>query len=134
VNAGCLDDSVFGDTGHECGDLAGNAVSGAKAGTAKSDLCLAAIDCVLNPANLCAASDVNVCYCGSLGAGNACATAATGADGACFEEEVDGLEHAATDSPSAVLPDYTDLTRGAGLANQLFVCAKSNGCDSLCAQ
>ena len=135
VQAGCVDDVTFNDVGHECGDVAGVAARGAKTGTSRSALCLDTLDCILNPAKVCASTDVNICYCGSLGAGNGCATGTTpDTTAACFQQEVDGLEHLATDAPSAVLPDYTDLARGAGMANQLFVCAKSNGCDALCAQ
>ena len=134
VNGGCLDDTKFGDTGHECGDVTGNAAKGAKTGTARSSLCLDTLDCILAPATKCASDDVNICYCGTLGAGNGCATAASGANGSCLQKEVDGLEHLASDAPSAVLPDYTTLSLGSGVANQLFVCAKSNGCDTLCSQ
>ncbi len=134
IAGGCLDDAFFGDTGHECGDVAGVAAKGAKAGTSRTNLCLDTLDCILSPTIMCAADDVNICYCGSLGAVNGCATATSGADGKCFHQEVDGLEHLATDAPSAVLPDYTTLSFGAGTANQLFVCGKSNGCDTLCAQ
>lgn len=134
VSSGCLDDALFNDTGHECGDVTGVAAHGAKTGTARASLCLDTLDCILNPVNLCAADDVNLCYCGSLGAGNGCATATSGANGKCFQQEVDGLEHLAGDAPSAVLPDYNALSLGAGMANQLFVCAKSNSCDELCAK
>ena len=134
LNAGCIDDAFFGDTGHECGDVSGNATAGAKSGSSRTSLCLATLDCIMTPAIECASDDVNICYCGTLGSGNGCATAASGANGKCFQAEVDGLEHLATDAPSAVLPDYTDLRRGAGMANQLFVCAKANQCDTLCAQ
>ena len=134
INGGCLDDAKFGDTNHECGDVAGNAAKGAKAGTPRASLCLDTLDCILTPATKCASDDVNICYCGSLGAGNGCATATSGANGACLQKEVDGLEHPASDAPSAVLPDYTTLSLGAGVANQLFVCAKSNGCDTVCSQ
>ena len=134
VSSGCLDDALFNDTGHECGDVTGVAAHGAKTGTSRASLCLDTLDCILSPVNLCAADDVNLCYCGSLGAGNGCATATSGANGKCFQQEVDGLEHLAGDAPSAVLPDYNALSLGAGMANQLFVCAKSNACDELCAK
>jgi hypothetical protein len=134
VSSGCLDDALFNDTGHECGDVTGVAAHGAKTGTSRASLCLDTLDCILDPVNLCAADDVNLCYCGSLGPGNGCATATSGANGKCFQQEVDGLEHLASDAPSAVLPDYNALSLGAGMANQLFVCAKSNACDELCAK
>ena len=135
ANAGCLDDDLFGDTGHECADVAGNATAGAATGTSRNQLCLATLDCIMNPANVCASTDVTICYCGSLGAGNGCATAPAGApNGKCLTQELNGLEHTVDQAPSLVLPDYTALNKGAGMANQLFNCAKSNGCDALCSQ
>src|SRR5262249_14115969 len=78
ANCGCLDDVILGDTGHECGDVTGNAVKGGKTGTARSQLCLDTLDCIMKgtatkpvPPNMsCASTDVTICYCGSLGGGN----------------------------------------------------------------
>ena len=55
-------------------------------------------------------------------------------NGKCLTQELNGLEHTVDQPPSVVLPDYTGLNRGAGMANQLFNCAKSNGCDMFCSQ
>src|SRR5262249_4996324 len=125
----------FSDSGHECGDVPGTAVRGAGAGVSRSQLCLDTLDCIMDPSKLCASSDVSICYCGTLGAGNACFAAPAGApDGACLTQELNGLEHLASDAPAGVLADFTTLTLGAGMANQLFNCAKSNGCDALCSR
>src|SRR6185436_2226080 len=111
------DDALFGDTGHECGDVAGNAVRGGATGVSRTQLCLDTLDCILVPPS-CASTDVAVCYCGSLGAGNACSTAAAGApDGKCLTQELNGLEHLVTEAPSVVLPDFTSQGLGAGIAN-----------------
>jgi hypothetical protein len=135
VNAGCLDDALLGDTGHECGDVTGNALAGSATGTSRTQLCLDTLDCIIDPAKLCASTDVAICYCGTLGAGNGCATAPAGApNGLCLTQELNGLERLTSDPPSVVLPDFTSLTLGAGMANQLFNCAKANACDALCAR
>jgi hypothetical protein len=130
VNAGCLNDAKFSDRGHECSDVDGVAMRGAKKGTRRSDLCLATLDCILSKG--CAKVDVALCYCGALGAGNGCTTAKSGAKGACLEPELDGLEHPGKDPPSAVVVDYFNRLLGAGMANQVFTCARDNGCQAAC--
>jgi hypothetical protein len=122
VQSGCLDDTQFGDHGHECDDLTGTFDQGPKAGTLASSLCLDALRCVL--ATSCSSSDISISYCGPNNAGNACQTAAS-PDGACYGPEIDGL--GVTDN-ATVLKDYTDTNRPAGMANQIFSCAESNGC------
>jgi hypothetical protein len=128
VNVGCLNDVTFNDTGHECGDVSGTASAGAQAGAARSDLCLATIDCIL--ASSCASNDATPCYCGSLGAGNACTTSTNraAANGACVSTELAALEHASTAPPSTVMPDYFNQNLGGGKANEIFACAGVNGC------
>jgi hypothetical protein len=130
VNAACLNDDTFGDVGHECGDVTGTAAKGASTGALRSDLCLQTIQCILNTS--CASQDPSICYCGSLGAGDACTTSANPAasNGPCSSLEVNTLEHLSTDPPSAVIPDFYNLNLGGGRANQIFACA--SGTISIC--
>jgi hypothetical protein len=128
VNTGCLNDDVFpGDTSHECSDVIGSAVKGPSTGSLRSDLCLQTISCVLSTS--CASQDVSICYCGQLGAGNACSTSSvpSAANGLCASTEISSLEHLATDAPSAVVPDFFNQNLGGGKANQIFACAASGG-------
>jgi hypothetical protein len=127
IENGCLDDVRLGDTGHECGDVVGTAKKGAKLGVPRSALCLTALECTLS--SNCAAEDVALCYCGSLGPAIACSTGNSGADGFCVPQEVDGLEHVSTDPPHVIMTNYFNLNLGAGMANQIFACARSGHCD-----
>jgi hypothetical protein len=122
VNAGCIDDTLFGDTHHECGDLTGAFNAGPRAGAPSADLCLATVDCVL--ASSCQSGDIADCYCGIGASGSQCQTLATPA-GPCVGAETDGL---GLTSNTQVLQSLTDTTRPSGMANQLFACAQSNGC------
>jgi hypothetical protein len=124
LNAGCLDDTQFGDTNHECGDLTGKFDAGAQAGQPDSTLCMNAVSCVLQTS--CSSSDISICYCGPTNAGNACQTAAN-PNGACYTQEINGL---GVSDNATVLKDYTDTTRPAGMANQIFSCAESNSCSA----
>jgi hypothetical protein len=123
VQAGCVDDTQFGDTGHECGDLSATFDAGAQSGTPDTTLCLGTIDCILQSS--CATSDVASCYCGPANTGSACVTAT--ANGACVQPEVDGLGFPAGDNAD-VLKNFTDTTKPSGMANQIFLCAATNGC------
>ncbi|HEY2512381.1 MAG TPA: hypothetical protein VGI39_16045 [Polyangiaceae bacterium] len=118
VQSGCLDDTEFNDKQHECGDLSGSFGSAGPAGS----LCVTTLQCVL--ATSCSATDISLCFCGADNPGNACQTAAK-PDGACRAQEVAGL--GVSDNPT-VLKDYTDTTRPAGMANQIFACAEVNTC------
>jgi hypothetical protein len=130
ANAGCLNTAKFDDTGHECSDALGVAARGAKVGAKRSDLCLSTLECILSKG--CASEDVALCYCGSLGAGNGCTTAMSGAKGVCLQKEVDGLEHMAAEPPKVVVPDYFNRLLGAGMANEIFSCSRYNGCGEVC--
>jgi hypothetical protein len=121
LNAGCIDDTTFADTGHECDDLTGTFNAGPQAGTASSTLCLATVSCIF--ATSCSSSSVSTCYCGSS-AGSACVNAPT-PDGACRTQEVNGL---GLSTNQTILQNFTDTTRPSGMANQLFQCAVSNHC------
>jgi hypothetical protein len=119
LNAGCIDDTTFSDTGHECEDLAGTFGPNGKAASA---LCAATIQCVFTTS--CQANDVGDCFCGIGVSSATCQTSAT-PTGPCYAQEVEGLGFSDT---THVLQDYTDTSRPAGMANQLFGCAKSNNC------
>jgi hypothetical protein len=123
LNAGCIDDSVFGDQGNECGDLAGTFNAGAQAGTASSALCLDTLACVLSTG--CASSAASTCFCGSS-EGSACLSVPM-PDGACYTQEVNGLGLSANE---AILESFTNVTLPSGVANQLAQCALSNQCNS----
>jgi hypothetical protein len=135
VNAGCLNDTVMPlDSMHECEDVPGAAAKGAKSGQLRSSLCLETIQCILQ--TKCASMDTAVCYCGSLGAGNACiaGTVPSSADGSCLQAELDGLEHVSTDTPMTVIGDFYNGLLGGGKANQIFNCAAGNGGCPACLQ
>ncbi len=121
LGAGCIDDTVFGDKGNECDDLAGTFGAGPSAGTASSALCIDTVGCVLGTS--CASSGVAGCFCGSF-SGSDCLTAPT-PNGACYAQEIDGL---GLSSNQAVLEGFTNTTLPSGMANQLFQCALSNQC------
>jgi len=116
--AGCLDDSQFGDTGHECEDVAGAPGAGE---------CEATIACILQSS--CAADSVSTCYCGSAPVSGTCAAvgSSNAANGACKAVEATGLGLAATDGLD-VLKSFTSTTLPAGVANNIFQCAQSNSC------
>jgi hypothetical protein len=117
-NNSCLNDTQFNDTNHECDDLTGTF------GTAGSSsaACAATLSCIVSTG--CANNDVQDCFCGADNPGNSCQTAAN-PDGACKTQEIAGL--GVSDGPT-VLKDLTDTTRPAGMANQIFSCAKTNSC------
>jgi hypothetical protein len=122
-NNGCLDDTVFGDSGHECGDLAGTL-----GGSSDTSLCLATVSCIL--ANACVNSaGVSTCYCGVANEGSACAAAGGAVNGACLTQEVNGLGFVASDNTD-ILKQFTNTTLPAGLGNQIFQCAVSNTCST----
>ena len=122
VGGGCLDDQMFNDMGHECEDVTGVAAKGAQTGVSRTSLCLQDLTCILK-AN-CASSDVVLCYCGSLGGGNACSTSMMvgAANGACVQQETDATEHTSMEPPSKIVPDLFNQVLGGGKANQIFSC------------
>jgi hypothetical protein len=122
-NAGCIDDTAFGDKGNECGDLAGTFGAGPQAGTASSALCLDTLSCILSTG--CASTAASTCFCGSF-AGSACLNAPA-PDGACNAQEVNGL---GLSTNEAILESFTNVTLPSGMANQLAQCALSNQCNA----
>ena len=117
--AGCLDDTAFGDNGKECEAFAG--------GAADQSLCANVISCVLGAS--CAASSINVCYCGSAGLSTTChGNPAPGPiDGKCATElsTANGIAIAdGTDNQAAL----SKSAKPGGRAALIFSCALSNGC------
>jgi hypothetical protein len=121
LNAGCIDDTVFGDTGHECEDLSGTFGPNGKT---SSSLCAATVQCVFQTS--CETNDIAECFCGIGVSSAACQTIAT-PTGPCYAQEVEGLGFS---DDTHVLQNYADQSRPAGMANQLFACAKSNNCNA----
>jgi hypothetical protein len=120
-NNGCIDDTVFGDSSHECGDL-----SGTLDGGADPTLCLSTVACILSTSCVNAAG-VSTCYCGVANEGSACASAGGAVNGLCLTQEVNGLGYAASDNTD-ILKNFTNTALPAGMANQIFQCAESNSC------
>lgn len=116
----CLDDSEFGDTGHECGDLSGSANAAA---------CQATIACILQTS--CGTTDVTDCYCGSAPQSGSCASvgSSNAANGACKATEAAGLGFATNDGLD-VLKNLSSTTLPSGVANLVFECAISNSCEA----
>jgi hypothetical protein len=116
--SGCLDDSQFADTGHECEDLTGAGDPAA---------CQATLACIL--ASSCGATALSTCYCGTAPVSGSCAAvgSSNAANGACVNAEAAGLGFAANDGLD-ILKNFTSTTLPAGVANNIFQCATSNGC------
>jgi hypothetical protein len=120
LGGGCLDDTQFADTGHECEDPV-------TTGTAAQ--CEAVISCILGSS--CAASSVGTCYCGTAGISTTCqGNPAPGPiNGACDTQIATGLGFPLTDGTDNT-KNLTDTTRAAGKADQIFQCALSNACSA----
>jgi len=118
LNGGCLDDTVFVDTGKECEDPL-------TAGTTAE--CQAVIACILGAT--CATVAVSGCYCGTAGVSTACqGNPAPGPiNGACASTIAAGLGFPVSDGTD-VTKNLTDVTKAAGRADQIFQCAQSNTC------
>jgi hypothetical protein len=126
---GCIDDTVFPDTDHECGDLSGTFGAGAQSGTADSALCLDTLACILQTSCTAVAgtSEISNCYCGPTHDGTACASAGSAVNGACLTPEVNGLGFDVSDNTD-ILKNFTDTALPTGMANQILQCAISNAC------
>jgi hypothetical protein len=116
-HSSCLDDSVFGDHGHECEDLA----AGAQPDCASTLSCIIGSDC--------AATAVSTCYCGTASVASACqGNPAPGPiNGSCDTEIAKGLGFPVTDGTDNT-KHLTDPTLAAGKADEIFQCALDNGC------
>jgi hypothetical protein len=122
VGASCIDDTKFGDVGHECEDLSGTIDAGARAGTDDRTLCLDALSCMISSSCASMHSGVAPCFCGAP----APSSASCGA-GACRQPIADGFGVPVSD-PGDVLSDFTDRTKPGGMATGLLNCAVNNGC------
>ena len=132
VNSGCIDDAKYGDTNQECGDLSGPVPGGCRVGTSKTEMCIETLDCILAtdcvaPIMPDAAPRDSTCYCGGYPPVTCMSLPATDLNGPCKQVIADGLGYLGGDSKNILL-NYTDTTRGAGMANQIFQCAISNNC------
>jgi hypothetical protein len=110
-NAACIDDTTFGDTGHECED------TGLTTGTAAE--CRSVISCVLGSTPPCAQSNVSTCYCGTS---TTCSSSPSNANGACDTQIAQGLGFAVTDGAN-ISAHLLDQDHAAGRADQIFECA-----------
>jgi hypothetical protein len=119
VNGGCLDDLIYGDSKHECEDLAASA----------QDACFATIKCILGSG--CASPAVSSCYCGTAGVSTDCqgSPAPGPINGMCASQIASGLGFPVTDGTDNT-KHLTDTVLPAGVADQIFQCAASNTCAS----
>jgi hypothetical protein len=129
LGGGCLDDTEFGDTGHECEDT-----TPAFAGGTTTAECQAVISCILGSGvgtTQCASAAVSGCYCGTAGVSTACQgnPAAGPINGACATQISTGLDFGLTDGTDNT-KNLTDTTKAGGRATQIFQCAQSNGCSA----
>jgi hypothetical protein len=123
LHAGCIDDTAAGDTGHECDDFAGATFGG----TSSATLCENTIACILGTG--CASGgSLGTCYCGTAPASACQGNPATGPiNGACASQIAAGLGQPLNDATD-VFQDWTDTTRPAGRALEIFECALTNNC------
>ncbi len=132
VNNGALDDNVYPDVGHECSDVVGNAAAGAQAGVPREELCLSTLSCILGlPETTTCATEgqPTFCYCGA-GVGPAACSALSGTpNGACTQQEADGLELPVAPT-IPVLKAFPNQALGSGQANSIINAAAANGCNT----
>jgi hypothetical protein len=117
ITGGCLDDTLFMDVNHECGDLP----------AAEQANCVSVVNCILGSS--CAKSAVSTCYCGTAGVATACqGNPAPGPiNGACASQIAAGLGFPVTDGTDNT-KQLTNPALAAGMADQIFQCALSNMC------
>jgi hypothetical protein len=119
MNGSCINDTVFGDVGHECEDPLSTF------GTAT--LCEATLGCIFNTA--CASTSVATCYCGTAGVATACqGNPAPGPiNGACASTIAAGLGFATTDGTDNTAK-LENVAYASGRADQIFQCGLANSC------
>jgi hypothetical protein len=122
---GCIDDTQFTDTGHECEDT--NAFT---SGT--SSQCEAVISCILGSgvgSTSCAFGADATCYCGTAPVATNCqGNPAVGPiNGVCDTVIAAGLGFPVTDGTDNTA-NFTNTTLPSGRADQIFQCAHSNSC------
>ena len=128
-NAGCIDDTQFPDTGHECGDLpSGNFTAGNGNVASFTSDCIALLSCITTSGCAQTNGGVDNCYCGAGGGSpSACPSNGAATNGACKTQEVNGFTFMPSDSTN-ILKNFSDKAEPSGVANQIIVCANSNGC------
>lgn len=128
-NNGCIDDTAFGDEGHECGDLpAGNFTAGDGTVGLYSTDCVAVLQCATGTTCANSTSGVENCYCGPGGGSPSnCPNNGPATNGACKTAETNGFLFMPDDSTD-ILKNYSDKAEPSGRANQIFVCARANSC------
>ena len=128
-NSGCIDDTQYPDTGHECEDLpAGSFTSGSGTTASLDALCLATLRCVLGTD--CAATNggLDNCYCGPAGGSpSQCPANGPATNGACKGPETDGFIAMPNDATNT-LKNFADTTEPSGMANQIIICAQASSC------
>ncbi len=124
LNGGCIDDTVFHDTGRECDDFDGTTFQGTSAAT----LCENTIACILGTGCAAGGGSLSACYCGT-GPASACqGNPAPGPiNGVCASQIAASLGLPLNDATD-VFKDFTDTSRPAGRALEIFECALSNDC------
>ncbi len=126
-NNGCIDDTVNGDTGNECGDLSGTFTNGSGSSVDAVSTCLATLQCTLTSECGQTNGGLTNCYCGAGGGTpSACASPSAGpnTNGACKTEDVAGFKDPADDSADIVGKDFTSATQPSGVANQMLACGQ----------
>jgi hypothetical protein len=115
---GCLDDTQFADTNHECEDSL-------VVGTAAQ--CEATLSCILG--SDCSSASISICYCGTAGLLTTCQgnPAAGPINGACASTIAAGLGFPVTDGTDNTA-QLTSTTFASGKADQIFQCALTNNC------
>ena len=121
LGGSCIDDTTFGDSGHECEDPL------ATFGTAAE--CEATLACVFSTD--CAKTAVATCYCGTAGPTTTCqGNPAVGPiNGACDTTIAAGLGFAVTDGTDNTAK-LENVAYASGKADQIFQCAIANSCSS----
>jgi hypothetical protein len=122
VQGGCLDDAVFMDTGHECGDV----------GTpTQQTACLDMMSCLLGTGCANSTGSVAACYCGTSSPTSTCQgnPAAGPIDGVCANAIATALGFPVSDGTDNT-KGLTDITLPGGVAAHIWQCARNNACSS----
>jgi hypothetical protein len=128
-NNSCIDDVVYSDTGHECGDLpSGNFASGDGTTDEYGALCVATLQCILGSGCASLSAGVDACYCGAGGGSpSQCPLNGPATNGVCKGPETDGFRFMPSDATD-ILKNFYDRAEPSGPANQILVCANAQGC------
>jgi hypothetical protein len=125
LNGGCIDDTVFGDTGRECQDFGGATFNG----TSSAMLCENTVACIFG--TKCASGgSLAACYCGTATGALCQGNPAPGPiNGACASQIAAGLGFPLNDATD-VFKGFIDPTKPAGRALEIFTCAQTNNCSA----